>query len=197
MSKLSSFPKPLIIVVLVSIMVVVGLANILDIRTNTKTVITKEGNQFSQLYPGVNQANNFIFASDEDIVELFSSGTGLIFLGFPECPWCQKLAPIIDEAARAEGLKKIYYYNIREGRNSNSLTYQELVKKLAPFLKKDEAGKPRIYVPDLTAVKDGKVVSRFEMEEATDEELKNSDLFWTELRHQNAVNQIESMIRSL
>jgi rhodanese-related sulfurtransferase len=116
-------------------------------------------------------------------------------LGFPECPWCQQLAPIVDEAARAEGIEKVYYLNIRDARTNNDATYQKLVEKLQSYLPKDEDGNPRIFVPDVTAVRQGKIVGRFEQEEAADGEEVKPDTFWTTDRRKRAVIQFREMMR--
>ena len=36
-----------------------------------------------------------------------------------DLPWCQQLAPLVDDAAKAEGLDKIYYLDIRHARETN------------------------------------------------------------------------------
>ena len=56
------------------------------------------------------------------IVKILEHGTGVVYLGFPECPWCQAYVPMLNEVADIEGLEKIYYFNddvpIRTVRNS-------------------------------------------------------------------------------
>ena len=64
--------------------------------------------RFKAAYSRVANDNRFVFASAGEVLEKFESGSGLIFLGFQQCPWCQQLAPLVDDAAKAEGLDKIY-----------------------------------------------------------------------------------------
>lgn len=118
--------------------------------------------RFKSEYPEVSDQNQFIYATSDKIKEVLTSGTGVVFLGFPECPWCQQLAPRLDEVAREEGVSNLYYFNIREARDKNDDTYQQLVSLLSDHLSKDASGEPRIYAPDVTFVKDGQVVGRFE-----------------------------------
>lgn len=49
-------------------------------------------------------------------------------------------------------------------RQSEFDTYQRLVTHPQEYLDLAESGEPIIYVPDVTAIKDGKIVGRFEME---------------------------------
>ncbi len=150
--------------------------------------------RFQADYPKVNADNRFIYATGEQVLGLFENGTGIVFLGFPQCPWCQQLAPIVDEAAEAEGLEKVYYLNIRDARANNDETYQSLVGYLENYLDKDENGTPRIYVPDVTVLRDGQIVGRFEQEAAEGE--VTPETYWTSERRERAVEQLRGMIRS-
>lgn len=153
--------------------------------------------RFKTAYSRVANDNRFVFASAGEVLEKFESGSGLIFLGFQQCPWCQQLAPIVDEAAKAEGLDKIYYLDIRHARETNDATYKKLVEKLKPHLRTDENGQPRVYVPDVTALKDGRVVGHFLQETTADGEKATPDTYWTRERRARAVEQLRQMIRAM
>lgn len=151
--------------------------------------------QFKNDYPGVADDNRFVVSTPDEILSKFESGDGLIFLGFRECPWCQKLAPIVDEAAKAENLDKIYYLDIKAARQNNDETYQKIVAKLHDYLRKDENGNPRVYVPDVTALRGGQVVGHFLQETTADGEKATPDTFWTNERRARAIEQLRQMIR--
>ena len=153
--------------------------------------------RFKAAYSRVANDNRFVFASPGEVLEKFESGSGLIFLGFQQCPWCQQLAPLVDDAAKAEGLDKIYYLDIRHARETNDDTYKKLVEKLKPHLRADENGQPRVYVPDVTALKDGRVVGHFLQETTVDGEKATADTYWTEDRRARAVEQLRKMIRAM
>ena len=118
----------------------------------------------------------------------------MVFLGFPECPWCQQLVPIIQEAAQSENIDKIYYLNIKESRANNDEVYQKLVTKLQDYLPKDDDGNPRISVPDVTAYRGGQIVGRFEQEATNDGEQVTPDTYWTSERKDRAVEQLREMM---
>jgi rhodanese domain protein len=153
--------------------------------------------RFKAVYSRVADDNRFVFASAGEVLEKFESGSGLVFLGFQQCPWCQQLAPIVDEAAKAEGLDKIYYLDIRHARETNDATYKKLVEKLKPHLRTDENGQPRVYVPDVTALKGGHIVGHFLQETTTDGEKATADTYWTRERRARAVEQLRQMIRAM
>lgn len=120
---------------------------------NKETDATK----FASEYP-VDKDNVFVYRTFEEINKILENGTGLIFLGFPECPWCRGYAPIINEVAKQEKLEKVYYFNIKKDREDNTELYQKAVKLLGDNLRYDDEGNRRIYAPTLIAVKNGKIV---------------------------------------
>lgn len=145
-------------------------------------------------YTELAEDNLFRQKTGQEVLDIFNNGTGIVFLGFKECPWCQKLAPIADEAAKAEGIEEVAYLDIRDSRKMNDEVYQQLVDKLSVYLEKDENGDPRIYVPDVSIVKDGEIVGRFEQESAPASE-STPDKYWTEERKSNALEQLKGHLR--
>ena len=114
--------------------------------------------RFYRDYPNVEQNNVYYYATYDEIVELFTNGTGIVFFGFPACPWCQVYAPVLAEVARERGVEKIYYLDVREMRENNTDEYKKLVEFTQEYLQKDENGNKKIFVPDAYFIKDGKIV---------------------------------------
>lgn len=158
------------------------------------TAALPDAAKFKQRYPQVAGDNRFAYVSPDEIKQIFEHGSGLVFLGFKECPWCQKLAPMIDEAAKAEGLDRVYYMDIRQARANNDATYQMLVDKLKGHLAKDGSGSPRIFVPDVTALHDGKIVGRFLPETSIDDKGLTPGEYWTAERRADAIKQLRAII---
>lgn len=154
----------------------------------------QQQSHLQQQYTKLPATHRFREATAEEVLRLFEKGSGLVFLGFPECPWCQQLTPIVNEAAEAEKTE-VVYLNIRQARTNNDDTYQKLVEKLTPHLRKDEQGKPRIFVPDVTALRDGAVVDHFLQETTADGEKATPESYWTDKRRQRAVERLRAMIR--
>lgn len=114
--------------------------------------------KFSKEYTSVSKDNVFVYRSKDEIINILEHGTGIVYLGYPECPWCMAYVPLLNEIAKNEGIEKIYYYNIREDRKSNTEFYQKVVSILNDYLNYDEEGKKRIFVPNVTFVKEGKII---------------------------------------
>lgn len=163
-------------------------------KREQSTTALSDAAKFKQHYSQAADDNRFVYVSPSEIKQIFEHGSGLVFLGFKECPWCQKLAPMIDEAAKAEGLTKVYYMDIRQARANNDVTYRMLVEKLKDHLAKDGDGNPRIFVPDVTALHDGKIVGRFLPETSIDDKGLTPGEYWTTERRADAVKQLREII---
>ena len=163
-------------------------------KTDDSTAPTTDAAKFASEYTHTPKDNRFVYATSEQILEVFEQGSGIVFLGFPECPWCQRLAPIVTTAAIDEGLDKVYYFNIRTARTENDATYQKIVEHLKPHLQTDDQGNPRVTVPDVTVLKNGAIVGRFEMESSSENE-NTPDTYWTDARRERAVTQLRGLIQ--
>ena len=120
----------------------------------------------------------FKYVDAEGAKKLLSSGSGVLYMGFPECPWCRTLLPALTDAYRESGHKgQIYYYNGLADRDVKSLSengdivteeeglpaYRDLVAALYGFLSpykglEDDSIK-RIYFPTTVFFKNGSVTS--------------------------------------
>lgn len=139
-----------------------------------------DAEKFAKEYPSVTEYNYFVYRDSEEIIKILENGTGVVYLGFPECPWCQAYVPILNEVADIEGLEKIYYYNILEARKDNTKDYQKMVEILSDYLQYDEEGNKRIYVPAVIFVSKGEIVG-FDDETAYDTKgYDNPEDYWTE-----------------
>jgi len=117
-----------------------------------------DAEKFAKEYTNVTEYNYFVYRDSEEIIKILENGTGVVYLGFPECKWCQAYVPILNEVADMEGLEKIYYYDILEARKNNTQDYQKMVELLSEYLQYDDEGNKRIYVPAIIFVSKGEIV---------------------------------------
>lgn len=116
-----------------------------------------DSERFASEYTEVDKDNLFIYKTEREIIEILKNGTGIIYFGFPECPWCQRYVAMLNEVAKEQEITEIYYYNIKESRTNNTSGYQEIVSILDPYLPIDDDGNKKVMVPDVTFVINGKV----------------------------------------
>ena len=111
--------------------------------------------------------NVFVYKDIDEIIKILEHGTGVVYLGFPECPWCKAYVVYLNEVAKENDVKEIYYYNILEARKNNTDEYKKIVNILSDYLQYDDEGNKRVYVPSVIGVNDGEIVS-FDDETAWD-----------------------------
>ncbi|MBR5620934.1 hypothetical protein IKW75_00380 [Candidatus Saccharibacteria bacterium] len=152
----------------------IGLGRKLNVETSAR--------RFAAEYTTVDKDNPFLYASADGVINIIEHGTGVIYLGFPSCEWCQAYAGYLSEAAKDAGLSTIYYYNIESDRDNNTEVYQKLVSLLSGNLQYDESGNRRIYVPDVVFVVDGRIIGN-DLETSKDTAgVANPADYWTEAR---------------
>ena len=170
---------------------------IILLLTLTLTACTEnisDSQKFAEEYTEVPEYNVFVYKGAEEIIKILEHGTGIVYLGFPECPWCQAYVPILSEVADIEGIDKIYYFNILNERKENTQNYQKMVSILSDYLQYDDEGNKRIYVPAIIAVIDGQIIG-FDDESSYDtlgyDDPKD---YWTEDRKENLKKRLTEMI---
>jgi len=151
-----------------------------DIGSVTDQEIISDSVKFSKEYTQVGEENIFEYKTIDEIVKIFEGGTGVVYLGFPECPWCQRYVVYLNEVARENGIETIYYTNILKDRKDNTEGYQKLVSLLDGLLLNDNEGNPRIFVPDISVVVNGEIVGHDNETSVVTEEDGTPDEYWTE-----------------
>ena len=160
-----------------------------------------DAEKFAKEYTKLSSDNVFTYRSLKEVNKILEKGTGVVYLGFPECPWCQEYVKYVNEVAKKVGLDKVYYFNIKEDRTNNTEEYQTTIKLLRDYLPTDEEGNPRVYVPLIAVIQNGKVViTDYETAEDTkgydtpEEYWANEDLDALKTRLEKAFNTVKSNV---
>ncbi len=118
--------------------------------------------QFSKKYSNVPKDNVFKKISAEDAVKLVKNKTGILYLGYPDCPWCKQLVPLLNKSAKASGVDSIYYiedfYKMRPDKNDNPINKEEY-KQLVDLIGSDIVKDNIIRVPLVLFINKGNIVS--------------------------------------
>lgn len=185
--------KRIMILVSVIILFMIGVVSlVLFLKKDKKTASDME--KFSAEYHEVAKNNVFVYRNIDEIINILEKGTGIVYLGFPECKWCQRYTKYLNEVAMDMGISKIYYYNIREDRKINTENYQKIVSILENYLQNDEEGNKRIYVPSVIALKKGEIVG-FDDETAWDTKgFETPDEYWNTDEVNDLKEKLEKMI---
>jgi len=135
----------------------------------------------------ISEKNPIKYSNYDEVINVIKKDSGIIYLGFPGCPWCRSALPILFDVAKDNNINTIYYINIKEDRDSfvvedGELVYQldeegnekkgvegyfdlmdALDKHLTEYIvsyngKEYKTGEKRIYAPTVVFVRDGKVL---------------------------------------
>ena len=99
----------------------------------------------------------FLKISFQDALRMFAEGgTGILYYGSTGCPWCQRAVPVLNEAAKEQGIK-VYYvdtgvYDFTQEEFDRLLEYTEVL------LVTDSEGEKSFQIPQVIALKDGEIL---------------------------------------
>lgn len=186
--------KKKIFIIGLAILLLMGICIV--IYNHFKPTEVSDAIKFQEDYPKVSKDNVFVYRSENEIIQILEHGTGVIYLGFPQCPWCQEYVTFVDEVAKETGLEKIYYLNIFDIRQNNTQSYQKLVALLDEYLSYDDEGNKRIYVPTIISIKDGKITG-FDDETSKDTKgYENPQEYWENEDLTSLKNKLKNMFQS-
>ncbi len=136
-----------------------------------------DNKKFAKEY-GIEEDNVFVYRTGSEIIRILENGTGVVYLGFPECPWCCAYVKYLNEVAKEEGIEKIYYFNILEDRKNNTETYKKIVSLLSDYMLYDEEGNERVFVPDVTFILNGEIIGHDNETSVITEDITPEE-YWT------------------
>lgn len=115
-------------------------------------------------YTQLPEANQFYYMEKDGVETLLLHGTGILFFGFPECPWCQAYLPQLNEVLLANDAKAAYY-NIYTDKTADRTFYDMIAKDIesvndtgSPIVQYNNDGKQIIYMPLTLFIKNGRIV---------------------------------------
>lgn len=151
----------------------------------------------------ISKDNPMKYITYDELMEILEDGTGIIYFGFPSCPWCRNAVPVLLDAAKEKDINEIYYFNALDMRdvkeldeNGNIVTtkegteeYKNIVNKLYDYLDvyeglNDDSIK-RLYFPNIFFIQNGKVVKNHmaTLESQTDPKIPLNDEQYQELKN--------------
>ena len=181
------------LLILILVLIIVVLLIVLLFKQNKEEIKQTDAIKFAQEYTEVGEDNLFVYRDYEQLVKILENGTGVVLLGFPECPWCQRYAVYLNDVAKELDYEKIYYFNILEDRKNNTDEYKKIVSIIEEYLQFDDEGERRVYVPSVIALNKGEIVG-FDDETAWDTKgFETPDEYWSE----DAVNSLKDKLETM
>ncbi len=185
------------ILIIIGAIILLGVILYLAVSTNNKKEqnITNDNERFANEYKTVTKDNVFVYRDINEIINILEKGTGVVYLGFPECPWCKAYVTYLNEVAKEQDVEKVYYYNILEDRKNNTKEYQKIIELLGDYAANDEEGNKRIYVPMVIGVNKGQIVG-FDDETAWDTKgYETPEDYWSQEDLQGLKDKLAKMFQ--
>ena len=132
------------------------------------------------------EENSFISLSMEEALQFFEDQkTGIMYFGFPDCPWCNDVVPILEKVSKKMN-EPVYYVRTRKGKKDNyDRLYTEkqrkhLTKYVGSYMSQNEEGTLSLYVPLVVSIDQGVCTSghvgTVEGHDAHKREIKKSEI---------------------
>lgn len=143
---------------LISLILIITIPILIYEKFENETKKISDAERFNKEYPEVSKDNIFYYSNTTEIINVLQNGTGVIFFSFPECIWCESYASMLNEIAKENNIEKIYYLNILNDRKNETKDYRTITRLLDKNMLCDDEGNKKIYTPDVTIVKNGKII---------------------------------------
>lgn len=137
-------------------------------------------------YAQLPEENHFYYMEKDGVETLLLHGTGILFFGFPDCPWCQAYLPQLNEVLLANDAKAAYY-NIYTDKTADRTFYDTIAKDIesindtgTPIVQYNNDGKQIIYMPLTLFIKNGRIVSDNNETCTEDAKVIQPADYWTE-----------------
>lgn len=114
-------------------------------------------------YEGFEDQDHVFYDLDvRDVYDLMNKGeTFAVYFGFEQCPWCVAALPVLNEEAKAAGMKTGYVDTRKHPSWQSNIDiddYDLFVEMFGEYLDYDDNGIKHLYTPHVFFVKDGKTV---------------------------------------
>lgn len=165
---------------------------IITFITVKKNRVTKDEKSFKKEYeryngytnPGsdkkyfdvnIEEKNGIKYLDDDEVIDMLQNKTGIIYFGFPTCPWCRSMIEVLLDAKDSTNQKNIYYYNALDIRDEKVLedgkvkttkkgkkNYYKILDilgdKASVYEELEDESIKRLYFPTVVFVRNGKIV---------------------------------------
>ena len=161
------------------------------------SAVLTDSERFSELYPDVPSDNVFVFADQDSLMTMLEHGTGVIYLGFPECPWCQAYAPLLNEAMQASGITRVLYYNLYADKTEDPGYYSQAAEYLetlsTDLVHYDNDGNRKVLMPLVLFVQNGTLIGYDdETCDISSDDIAPED-YWTDEKKAALLSRLEAL----
>ena len=145
---------------------------IVDEKYNGKTNPSSNKKYFDL---NIDYKNGVKYVTAKEAINILSRKTGIVYFGFPQCPWCRNIVEVLLEAKKEVGVDTLYYYNALEIRDEKVLKDNEIITskegtkeyykilellgdKASVYEGLNDDSIKRLYFPTVVFVKEGQII---------------------------------------
>lgn len=190
--------KKILVIVGVFLVLVVGI--VLWFVFSNKSEEINEGSdavRFASEYKQVDKNNIFVYKNVDETLKIMKNGTGVVYLGYPECPWCQAYVKYLNEVAKEVGLEKIYYTNTKEVKENDMDKYYALIDILDENLQYNAEGEKWIYVPNVSFHISGNIIGNDYETSKDTHGLSDPSEYWTDEEVKELKNTLTNYMKEV
>ena len=156
------------IIIAISLIIVVAVMSLVIINMKTdepKPALTADEIKFKNEYESLNGTeykenyvlknieivndNNVEYVNDDELLELLTKGTNVIYMGWPECNWCRTVVPVLINTLKSNDIKTLYEKIVEILGDDIEATYDEGTLK---------EGKKKLLAPTVIFIKDNNYI---------------------------------------
>ncbi len=176
----------------ITIVVMIIIIVILSAITINKNYVTNDEKEFKREYEkyngktnpssnkkyfdlNIDYKNGVKYVTAKEAINILSRKTGIVYFGFPQCPWCRNIVEVLLEAKKEVGVDTLYYYNALEIRDEKVLKDNEIITskegtkeyykilellgdKASAYEGLNDDSIKRLYFPTVVFVKEGQII---------------------------------------
>lgn len=179
------------IVIVISLIIVIGVMSLVLIFMKTdepKLNYTEDEIKFKEEYESKNgieltedyvlktididSDNNVKYVSDDEILDLLTNGTNVIYFGWSDCNWCRSVIPTLINVLKDNQIDTLYYYDFKKLRtayeNNNDTKKVELYESILDIIGEDitsvfgedseRNGEKKILAPTVVFIRNGNYI---------------------------------------
>lgn len=169
----------IIIGVVVLLVLIAGLFAFLNRDKKEEVNVNPDAKKFASEYETVTEDNPFVYKTADEIIKIMKNGTGVVYLGYPECPWCMAYVKYLNEVANDVGIQKIYYCNTKKLKEESMDKYYEIRDMLHGNLQYTDEGEEWIFVPNVSFHISGEIIGNDYETSKDTHNLKDPKEYWT------------------
>jgi thiol-disulfide isomerase/thioredoxin len=138
-----------------------------------------------------------------DVENFLLHGTGILFFGFPACPWCQAYLPQLNTVLQSNGAETAYY-NIYTDKTADRDFYDQIAKDVesindsgSAIIQYNNDGKQVFYMPLVMFVKNGRIVAYNNETCTLDSKVIQPADYWTEEKKQALNSTLNPLVAQI